>query len=262
MKLNLLFALLSFNVFSQNITNSLSGYYKNSNKNDLYSSFYFDGKGHTIINDLFQAEYFQKDDELYIFPDKSVFILKIDKEKLKGKSAWVKQSTFKKSVVPNFDEPVAFATNAVDAKLLYEFYKLNFNDGTDEISFSLFEDEEMYLKKTTELCNNGLTAACGAQFGILYMQTMGGLETLLGDTDQQQPIPENTELENIANKMISLGDMRGYSLLGSYFYAIGNTEKAMETYQEGMEKGDQSSTAIILETELQKMIDEEVETEL
>ena len=146
--------------------------------------------------------------------------------------------------------------------MLYEFYKLNFNDGTDEISFSLFEDEEMYLKKTTELCNNGLTAACGAQFGILYMQTMGGLETLLGDTDQQQPIPENTELENIANKMISLGDMRGYSLLGSYFYAIGNTEKAMETYQEGMEKGDQSSAAIILETELQKMIDEEVETEL
>ena len=262
MKLILFFALFSLSVFSQNITNSLNGYYTNSVENDLYSSFSFDGKGHVIINDLFQGEYFQKDNKLFIFPDKSVFILKIDQNELKGESSWVKKSVFKKSTIPDLEEPVTFAENFVDAKLLYEFYKLNFKDDTDEISFSLFENEEVYLKKTTQLCNQGLTAACGAQFGILYMQTVGGLEALLGETNKQQPVKVNAELENLAKKMISLGDVRGYSLLGSYFYAIGDEEKAMATYQEGVEQGDQSSAAVILEIELQKMIDEEVETEL
>lgn len=264
MRLNILFVFFSFSAFSQNITNSLNGYYVNANENDLYSSFYFDGKGHAIINDAFQAEYFQKDNKLFVFPDKSVFILKVDQNKLKGESSWVKKSTFKKSTVPTFEELVLFASNIVDAKLLYEYYKLNFTDGTDEINFSLFENEEDYLEKTTQLCNQGLTAACGAQFGIMYMHAMGGFKNLLGDgdTNQQYSFKENTELESLAKKIISLGDIKGYSLLGSYYYAIGNEEKAMETYQQGLEQGDQNSAAIILETELQKMIDEEVETEM
>ena len=130
------------------------------------------------------------------------------------------------------------------------------------VQMSLFENEEDYLEKTTQLCNQGLTAACGAQFGIMYMHAMGGFKNLWGDTNQQYPFKENTELESLAKKMISLGDIKGYSLLGSYYYAIGNEEKAMETYQQGLEQGDQNSAAIILETELQKMIDEEVETEM
>ena len=261
MKLNLLFVLLSFSALAQNITNSLNGYYINTNENDLYSSFYFDGKGHAIINDSFQAEYFQKDNKLFVFPDKNVFILKVDQNKLKGESSWVKKSVFKKSTIPAFEEPILFASNIVDAKLLYELYKLNFKEDTDEVNFTLFENEEAYLEKTTYLCNQGLTAACGAQFGLLYMQAAGGFERFLKETNEQQAIKENTTLENIARKMISLGDMRGYSLLGSYFYAIGNEAKAMEIYQQGVEKGDQSSITIILEMELQKMLDEEATTD-
>ena len=56
--------------------------------------------------------------------------------------------------------------------------------------------------------------------------------------------------------MISLGDYRGYSLLGSYYYALENHEKALEIYNEGIEKGDMKSMIILMELELMNTTDD------
>ena len=139
MKLSVLLTLITVNIFAQKSTNTLEGYFKNNNDDDLYTSIYLDGKGHALINEAYEAEYFQREDLLYVFPDKSVFILKVDKDNLKGKSSWVKKLTFKKNNAPELDENRPFATNLIDPELLYAFYKLNFNEGTDEANFSIFE---------------------------------------------------------------------------------------------------------------------------
>ena len=260
MKLSLLLTLITVNIFAQKSTNTLEGYFKNNNNDDLYTSIYLDGKGHALINEAYEAEYFQREDLLYVFPDKSVFILKVDKDNLKGKSSWVKKLTFKKNNAPELDENRPFATNLIDPELLYAFYKLNFKEGTDEANFSIFEDEAHYIEHTKKLCDQGLTAACGAQFGLLYLQELGGFDKLFEERSVLK-INKSKVLEDLANKMISLGDMRGYALLASYYYAIGNEELAFKTYQIGSENGDQKSTSILLEMELNKILEDENEIE-
>lgn len=260
MKLTILFTLITLNVCAQKITNTLEGYFKNTKENELYNSIYLDGKGHALINNSYQAEYFQKDDRLYLFPDKSVFILKIDKNKLKGESTWVDKLTFKETKIPESEEINPLATYYIAPELLHEFYKQNFIEGTDETNFSLFSDEVSYSENAKKLCDQGLTSACGAQFGLLYIEALGGIDLLL-DENLDKNIKENKVLEQLANKMIGLGDIRGYALLGSYYYAIGKEDLAFETYQIGSDNGDQTSASILLQTELNQLIEEETNQE-
>lgn len=256
----LFFLLAGLSMKAQDASNNLTGYFKNTKADDLYSSIYLDGKGHAIISDAFAAEYVQKGDQLYVFPDKSVFIFKIEKGKLKGTSNWVKKSNFKLTEVPELDEAAAFSNHPVDARLLYDFYRLNYTEGTDETSFYAFENEADYFEQMEVLCDKGLTAACGAYFGMLYLEASGGLNKLL-EGNEEQKVEENPKMEEIAKRMISLGDVRGYGLLGSYYYALGKEEKAIQIYTEGMDKGDQNSVAVIFQLEMEKTINEETETE-
>lgn len=239
-------------------SNNLEGYFKSNKKDALYTSIHLDGKGHALINDGFQAEYVQNGDKLYVFPDKSVFVFKVENGRLKGESSWVEKATFKKSEVPFSEEPFVFPAYTVDAGLLFDFYKLNYKEGTDEGSFYMFENEEDYIKQMASLCDKGLTSACGAYFGTLYLQSAGGLESLL-DENALKGFSKNPEMEEIANRMIMLGDVRGYGLLGSYLYAAGNEQEALKVYNEGMEKGDQNCAAVLFQLELEKGMDEAAE---
>lgn len=243
--------LVSISVKAQSISNNISGYFKSSGKDVLYESVYLDGKGHALINDSFPAEYFQKDDFLYVFPDKSVFIFKLDKDKLKGISDWVNKQTFKSTAIPTNDEyERVFETYTVDPNLLYQFYKNNFKEGTDQVSYDAFENEENYIKNMQELCNKELTSACGALFGMKFIQASGSLDSILsGNLTEFEP---NKDLETIANKMITLKDNRGYSLLGSYFYAVGDIEKAKEIYTKGAENGDSQSALVLFGLEIEE----------
>lgn len=262
----LIFFVLNYfavSALGQAVSNSLSGSYVNGDPKAMYSSIAFDGKGHAVINDSFQAEYFQKDDVLYILPDKSVFIFKVEKNQLKGHSSWVEENTFKPSdptIV--LEESVSFPSYPVNPQLLYEFYQLNFIEGTDQIRLDMIENEQEYQKQMESLCKQNLTVACGAYFSMLYLEHSGGFSSLFS-SKKENTFQENPEMENIAKKMISLGDYRGYSLLGSYYYALENHEKALDIYNEGIEKGDMKSMIILMELELMNttddlFIDEEV----
>lgn len=242
---------------AQNISNSLEGYYKSNKKDALYTSFYFDGKGHVLISDSYNAEYVVVDKTVYVFPDKSVFIFTLDNDKLTGKSNWVEKTTYKKTKTPILSEDISIPTYKVDPNFLFEFYRLNYKDGTDETSFDYFENPEEYNKSIKNLCDKGLTTACAAQFGILYIEALGGLDQLLENTTTT--LKPNLELENLANHIIKLGDIRGYGLLASYYFAIGNEDRGNEILEQGIELGDQNSSNLMLQLELNKM-QNEIET--
>jgi len=240
---------------AQTPSNTIEGYFKSNKKDALYTSIHLDGRGHALINGGFNAEYVQNGDKLYVFPDKSVFVFKVENGKLKGESSWVEKAIFKKSEIPFSEEPFTFPSYTIDAELLFDFYKLNYKEGADEGSFYMFENEEDYMKQTAALCDKGLTAACGAYFGILYLQSAGGLESLLVE-NAVKDFSENSQMEKIANRMITLGDARGYGLLGSYLYALGKEEEAVKVYNEGMEKGDQNCAAVLFQLELENVVED------
>ena len=250
-----LFSLIGFTCYAQNISNNINGYFKNTKKDNLYSSIHFNGDGHAIINDAYAAEYFIQDDLLYVFPDKSVFIFEVEKNKIKGILNWVDKQTFKETSVPANDEyEIFFETYTINPILLQQFYSYNYTEKTDEISWFAFEKPEEYLNEMQKLCDQGLTSACGALFGMKYIEATGGFENLF----ENQQILENKELEKIAQKMISLEDGRGYALLGSYFLALGNIEKAKEILTEGSEKGNQQATLTLFELEVNESLNETV----
>lgn len=252
-----LFSFLGFSTYAQNISNNFSGYFKNTKKDNLYSSIHFNGDGHAIINDAYPAEYFVQDNLLYVFPDKSVFIFEVEKNKIKGISNWVEKQTFKETTVPtNEDYEVFFETYTIDPNLLQQYYSYNYNEKTDEISWIAFEKPDEYLSEMQKLCDNDLTSACGALFGMKYIEATGGFENLFENLSENQQISENKELEKIAQKMINLEDGRGYALLGSYFLTIGNKEKAKEILTIGSEKGNQQAILTLFELEVNESLNE------
>ena len=258
--LGILFSLsVSVIANAQNISATLKGYFSTSKKDALYSNIYFDGEGHVLINDNYAGEYFQKEDYVYVFPDKSVFIFKVDKDKLKGISSWVEKNTYKQAKIPSNDSVErVFKTYKINPTLLHQWYIQNFKEGTDEISFSVLEDSSKFKNQMEDLCNKDLAAACGSLFGINILEAVGGLNALL-DTENRSAVElkPDIKIEAIARKMINLNDFRGYSLLGSYYMMLGNTEKAKLIYEEGAQQGDIDSVYALFGLNLEEKIDVE-----
>ena len=242
--LGILFSLAScFITNAQTITNTLKGYYSTSKNNVIYSTFYFDGHGHVLINGNFPGEYFQKDDKLYVFPNKNVFIFKLDKNKIIGTSSWVDRIAYKLKNNPliQVDDDAMSKSYEIDPNLLDQFYRLNFKQNSDSISFSALEEPQKYEHQMEDLCNKKLTSACGAWFGISVLNEIDELESRLENEDLEVEPKPNIKIESIAQRMINLNDFRGYALLGSYYVMIGDLNKAKIIFKEGADKGDVDS---------------------
>src|ERR1700750_2635026 len=70
---------------------SFHGYYKSDNSETLYDGFSFEGNGKVLIAGMDYGDYFTRNDSLIVYPDKSIFIFKIKKDKLIGLSNWVEK---------------------------------------------------------------------------------------------------------------------------------------------------------------------------
>lgn len=239
------------NLFAQNFSNSLKGYYSNTKENELYSSIYLNGDGHALINEAYLAEYVQIDNKIYLFPDKSVFIFTLNNDKLIGDSSWVENNTYKKNKDTIRTKEITVPVYKIEPKLLYEFYKINYTEGTDQVSFDYFVDPEKYKNSIEKLCNQGLTTACASYFGLLYLEDLGGLDQLL--ENKSLNIKTNSKLENLAKFIIDKGDIRGYGLLASYYFSTGNEERGNEILEKGVELNDPKSVNLLLEIELKKI---------
>jgi len=255
--LNLLLLLLaSFTVNAQDISNSLAGYYKNNSNDGWYTSIHFNGKGHALVNDSAPAEYFQKGENVYVLVDNNVFILTLTKKELKGISTWVEKLKFKPQAVPTDDDYLReFNQYTIDPNLLYAYFLENFDEKTGDASMNGLMNPSEYTNSMEKLCDKDLTISCGALFGMISLEELGGMDALLSDSVKQ--IKENPKLEKLANKMIALQDFRGYGLLGSYYLMIGNETKAREIFDLGSENGDEKSSLAIFEMELNNINSEE-----
>ena len=239
--------------FSQEINNNLHGYYVAKSVTSTYSSFEFDGNGKVSIIGMELRDYFTKGDSLIIYPDKSIFKFKIQKDKLIGVSDWVEKQTWikKDTIVPNNRKDVAKAKKT--ALLMNEYYKITGNKSSFDF---LGGDEKATIKKDkiNQLCNQGLSRACLDYFGMLVIEDQGLLNLL---NSKENTKPENPTIVALGNKIISQGETEGYAVLGSYYYMIGNKQKAMQQWKLGENKGNSKSSMALfnigLEAELDKI---------
>jgi hypothetical protein len=246
----LLVILLLFSnlVNSQVIDNKIEGHYQAESDSNMYSFFEFDGDGKVNIAGLGTGDYFTKGDSLIIYPDKSIFKFKIKGKTLLGVSKWVGNKTWvrKDTVTTNNRKDAAVSQNK--AALLYEYYKLT---GTSKaLDFMLAEKtQDSHTEKISMLCNKGLGKACLDYFGILLIQDQG-LGSLLNPEKNKKAKPANKQLIALGNKIIAQGELEGYTVLGSYYYILGDQKKAEELWNTGADKGSQKSAMALFQLEV------------
>jgi hypothetical protein len=208
---------------AQNINNNLYGYYEAISEQTSYSSFEFDGNGKVSIAGMDFRDYFTKGDTLVIYPDKSIFKFKIEKNKLIGASTWVENGVWikKDTLIPNNRKDDAKANNI--AVLMNEYYQIS----GDKTSFDfLGDDAKASAQKDmmNKLCNKGLSRACLDYFGMLVIEDQG-MGVLFNLEKQTKPVPENSNIIALGNKIIIEGEPQGHAVLGSYYYMIGKKGK-------------------------------------
>jgi len=247
----LLVILLLFSnlINSQVIDNKIEGYYQAESDSNMYSFFEFDGDGKVNIAGLGTGDYFTKGDSLIIYPDKSIFKFKIKGKTLLGVSKWVGNKTWvrKDTVTTNNRKDAAVSQNK--AALLYEYYKLT-GTTSKALDFMLAEKtQDSHTEKISMLCNKGLGKACLDYFGILLIQDQG-LGSLLNPEKNKKAKPANKQLIALGNKIIAQGELEGYTVLGSYYYILGDQKKAEELWNTGADKGSQKSAMALFQLEV------------
>lgn len=236
----LVFVLIKINLNAQNINNNILGYFKGTTDNLLYESFSFDNNGKVKIGLFGVGDYFYKEDSLIIFPDKSIFKFKIVRDTLIGASEWVKGGVWikKDSTIINSRNDSAKSLN--NALLLNEYYeetRLKLN------SMDMLFDENLqnnYTETLNSLCNKGLGRSCLELFGMKLLKEMGGIKATM-NRNNITPKIENPELVAFAHKIIDMGEVEGYTALGSYYLTLGLKDKALEQYDKAIEKGSSNS---------------------
>lgn len=249
MKIQLLVALFLFSSManSQIIDNNIQGYYQAKSDSSLYSFFEFDGNGKVNIIGMGNGDYFIKGDSLIVYPDKSIFKFKIKNKALVGASSWVENETWIRKdtlVVNNRKDDASSRKKAV---LLHEYYKIS----DDESSFDfLMDDEKSKTKKEkiSQLCNHGLSKACLDYFGMLLINDQG-LGALMNPEEKPKRKTINPEMVALGNKIIGQGEVEGYTVLGSYYYLIGEKEKAIQQWNIGAEKGSIKASMALFQIE-------------
>ena len=234
---------------AQVIDNNIQGYYQAKSDSNMYSFFEFDGNGKVSVAGFGSRDYFTKGDSLIIFPDKSIFKFKIKNNTLIGVSNWVDKETWikKDTVVANNRKNEAASKRK--AALLHEYYKIS----SEKMALEMMMDDtaaKAKKEKISKLCNEGLSKACMDYFGILLIEDQG-LDALLNPEKKTKTKPLNPEIIKLGNKIIAQDEPEGYTLLGSYYFLLGQKEKAEDQWNKGAEKGSQKSALALIQLEME-----------
>lgn len=237
---------------AQEVDNKLQGYFMTQSEESLYSYFAFDGNGKVDISDYGKGDYFVKGDSVVVFPDKSIFIFELSENQLKGKSDWVKNTNWKlnkDSLAENNrkDGPLA----QKNAELLYEYYTKTRSKKENDLE-RLFNEDLMnqYSLTITDLCNRGLAKACLEEFGLKLVGVSGGIGAVL--TQENIQLKYDPELIKLAQKIIEMGEPEGHTALGSYYYSLGDKNKASNEWQKAIEKGSTKAALIQFAAEIEE----------
>lgn len=210
---------------AQGVDNKFLGKYIAQSKSELYEDFAFYNNGKVGISEIFNADYFVKEDTLIIFPDKSMFKFIIKKNELLGVSEWVKNGKWvlTKNNVEDKRKDNDFAKR--NALLLNEYYeKTRIKENPTEILFNEKLKAE-YMKTIENLCSRGLVRACKEVFGMHTLNQIGGIEKVLTNKATSS-IEDNPQLLEIANNVVKIDSLEGYQLLFLYYTITKQTDKA------------------------------------
>ncbi|MGU3375015.1 hypothetical protein [Chryseobacterium sp. M5A1_1a] len=252
----LLFILSGYIVCAQKADNSFHGYYKADNNKTFYNGFSFEGNGKVLISDINYGDYFTRNDSLIIYPDKSIFIFKIKKDKLIGLSNWVEKGSWThQKDAPEIQKPYDSLNARKKAELLAEYYdqtKTSAKSGLDLEGLASGKINDINEK----LCGKGLAKACMNLFGLKMLEYTPDLLTDPGKIPSKKLKP-HPELLLLSERIIELGEPEGYTVLGSYYYILGLKDKAFKTWDEGEKNGSLKSPQAKALIEFQEELDKE-----
>lgn len=236
---------------AQEADNNLQGYFMTNAKETLYPYFAFDGNGKVDIAGYGKGDYFVKDDSLVVFPDKDIFVFKVSKIRLTGISSWVQNTRWdlkKDSLAENNRKDNALAKK--NAQLLYEYYRKTRAKSKASNLDKLFDESAMgsYTKTIDDLCTRGLAKACMEKFGLMVMQDAGGMEAVL--KNKLKNPKQNPEIIKLGQKIISMGEIEGHTILGSYYQSLGDKSKAEKEWQKAADKGSMKAGMVQIEAEM------------
>lgn len=234
---------------AQEADNNLQGYFMTQSKESLYSYFAFDGNGKVDIAGYGKGDYFVKNDSVVFFPDKDIFIFKISKNRLTGNSVWVQNTKWdlkKDSIAENNRKDDALAKK--NAQLLAEYYRKTRKKNNDPEK--LFDEKAMvnYTKIIDDLCTRGLAKACMEKFGLMVMDDLGGMGAVLSNKIKKPQ--QNPEIIKLGQKIIGMGEIEGHTVLGSYYYTLGDKTKAEKEWQKATDKGSMKAGLAQIEAEM------------
>lgn len=237
---------------AQEAGNNLQGYFMTNAKETLYPYFAFDGNGKVDIAGYGKGDYFVKNDSVVVFPDKDIFIFKMSKNRLTGISSWVQNTKWdlkKDSLVENNRKNDVLAKR--NAQLLYEYYRKTRAKSKD--FDKLFDDSAMdtYSKTIDNLCARGLAKACMEKFGLMVMQDAGGMGAIL--KNKPKKLKQNPEIIKLGQKIVSMGEVEGHTVLGSYYYSLGDKTKAEKEWQKAVDKGSMKAGLVQVEAEMKDL---------
>lgn len=218
----------------QEITNRLTGYFNATSDTLLYNYFSFDGNGKLDITGMGDGYYFQKGDSLIVYPDKSIFKFLLKDNKLYGVSEWVNGGVWQ-LIGDSVVESRRTSAEAADriAYLLNQYYEIKAQDRTGFLA----AEDHAYRGKMKALCDSGLSKACLDYAGLRIIENLGGIGALLGNKPVDIKQDADPEILSIIEKVIRMGDMEGYAVLGGYYTTLQDRKKAKEVLEKGGELG-------------------------
>lgn len=220
----------------QKISNELQGYFKASYDTAMYEYFTFDGNGRVDIMGMGNGYYFQKEDSLIVYPDKSIFKFVVKGDKLYGASDWVDGCVWEKVKDTTIE---TLRTDPLEsdriAGLLCQYY--NVKSKGSELSLLFEGPDSTYAQTLKSLCDSGLSKACLDYAGLKILDNMGGIAALYSSKKQIKKQAPNQDIVDMIYRAIELGDTNGYEVLGGYYAAIGDIQAARETFELGGELG-------------------------
>ena len=258
---------IAITLSAQQVTNTLEGVFTTKAKDELYNPLKFDGKGKVTINEFGEDgyEFFERNDSVIIFVDKTVFVFKKEKNQLKGISDWVDKKVYKSNLKYFENKPQTDAKLAQRASWMAQNYDINFKNNA---TFLFDLDENSLNKKLKEneqanekLCKEGFDESCKIVFAYKFAEQSGGVFETLTNAENIT-IKPNKELQQLAQRVIDLGNPDGYGLFYTYYYFTGEKEKAEQFLQKGIDLGSPYCAEISLNTalsELENSMNEEIE---
>lgn len=230
--ITIFFVAAALTASAQTISNKLQGYFALSSDNSMYEYFNFHGNGKVDISGWGDGYYFQVNDTVIVYPDKSLFKFVLKDNKLAGASNWVKEQSWilKDTTI---EQQEITAADANQANLLYKYYLLN---NRDEKIATVLTADATYTNGLRELCDSGLIKSCATLFGVKIINS-DLFETLFDSKKKVVKKDADPEILKIGQRVIDLGDANGYGYLGQYYSMIGDEEKAIQLLKEGDEKG-------------------------